>query len=142
MKFKRRLAIFSGHIELTPLVDVVFLLLIFFVLSSSLIFSPGLKVDLPESTASTSVQTTDLVLIITDKHEVYFRDKLISPLEGYEQLRAELQKAKLAHGDDTPRLIVQADRKIPLGRVIAVMDIAWEEGFNNLAIATRPKGER
>jgi biopolymer transport protein ExbD len=141
MKFKRRVAIFSGQLELTPLVDVVLLLLIFFVLSSSLMFSPGLKVDLPESTASTNVRTTDLVLVITDKNEVYFRDKLISPLEDYEQLRAELRNVKLAHSDETPRLIVQADRKIPLGRAITIMDIAWEEGFNNLAIATQPKGQ-
>ncbi len=139
MKFKRRVAIFSGQLELTPLVDVVFLLLIFFLLSSSLIPSAGIKVDLPESVASTSVQSSDVVLTITDKNEVYFRDKLISPLEGFEQLRAELAKVKLAHGDETPRLIVQADKKIPYGRVIEIISIAWEEGFYTQSLATEPK---
>jgi len=139
MKFKRRVAIFSGQLELTPLVDVVLLLLIFFVLSSSLIFSPGIKVELPESAASTAVQTTDLVIIITEKNEVYFRDRLISPLEGYEQLHTELRKVKLAHGDETPRLIINADEKIPWGRVIHIMGIAWEEGFLTQFAGVCPK---
>ena len=142
MKFKRRVAIFSGHLELTPLVDVVLLLLIFFVLTSSLIFSPGLKVDLPESAASTDVQTTDLVVTITEKNEVYFRDKLISPLEGHEQLRTELRKVKLAHGDETPRLIINADEKIPWGRVFHIMDIGWGEGFLTQFVGVRLKEAR
>lgn len=139
MKFKRHVAIFRGQLELTPLVDVVLLLLIFFVLTSSLIFNPGVRVDLPESTASTDVQTTDLVLTITDKNEVYFRNKLISPLEEYEQLHTELRKVKDAHGDETPRLIINADEKIPWGRVIRIMGIAWEEGFLTQFAGVRPK---
>jgi len=139
MKFKRRVAIFSGQLELTPLVDVVFLLLLFFLLSPNLRSSAGIKVDLPESVAATSVQSSDVVLTITDKNEVYFRDKLISPLEGFEQLRGELAKVKRAHGDETPRLIVQADKKIPYGRVIEIISIAWEEGFYTQSLATEPK---
>ena len=132
MKFKRRVAIFSGQLELTPLIDVVLLLLIFFVLSSSLIFSPGIRIELPESTASTDVQSTDLEIKITDKNEVYFRNKLISPLDVDEELHRELAdvKDKLAHGDEIPRLIINADEKIPWGRVIHIMDIAWTEGFH------------
>ena len=139
MRFKRRVSIFSGQLELTPLVDVVLLLLIFFVLSSTYIFNPGVKVELPESAASTAVQTTDLVLTITEKNEVYFRDKLISPLEGYEQLHTELRKARLAHGDEVPRLIVNADEKIPWGRVIHIMGIAYGEGFVTQFAGVRPK---
>ena len=130
MRFKRRVAIFSGQLELTPLIDVVLLLLIFFVLSSSLIFSPGIKIELPESVTSTDVQSTDLVLTITDKNEVYFRNKLISPLEVDEELRDELRDVKDDRGDETPRLIINADEKIPWGRVIHIMDIAWTEGFH------------
>jgi biopolymer transport protein ExbD len=139
MRFKRRLSIFTGQLELTPLVDVVLLLLIFFVLTSSLIFSPGIKIELPESAASTDVQVSDLVLTITEKNEVYFRDKLISPLEDYEQLHTELRKVRLAQGDKTPRLIINADEKVPWGRVVHVMDIAWEEGFLIQFAGVRPK---
>jgi len=139
MRFKRRLAIFSGHLELTPLVDVVLLLLIFFVLTSSLIFSPGIKIELPESAASTDVQLSDLVLTITEKNEVYFRDKLISPLEDYEQLHRQLQDVKLDQGEEMLRLIINADEKIPWGRVIHIMDIAWEEGFFTQFVGVRPK---
>ena len=52
MKFKSRLKIEAGKLEVTPLIDVVFLLLIFFMLSSSFIFQPGIKVKLPESQVS------------------------------------------------------------------------------------------
>ena len=139
MRFKRRATIFSGQLELTPLVDVVLLLLIFFVLSSRYLTNPGIDVDVPESTATTDVQSTDLVLTITDKNEVYFRNKLISPLEEYDQLHTELRKVKRAHGDETPRLIIEPDRKIPVGRVIYIMDIAWDEGFYAQSLATQPK---
>jgi biopolymer transport protein ExbD len=141
MRFKRRVEIFRGQLELTPLVDVVLLLLIFFVLTSSLIFSPGLKVDLPESAMSTDVQTSDLVVTITEKNEVYFRGKLISPLEGYEELRDKLRdiKDKVAPGDETPRLIINADEKIPWGRVFHIMDIGWGEGFLTQFVGVRPK---
>jgi biopolymer transport protein ExbD len=139
MRFKRRVAIFSGQLELTPLVDVVLLLLIFFVLSSRYLANPGISVDVPESAATTDVEASDLILTITDKNEVYLRGKLISPLEGYEQLRAELQKVKLSHGDEVPRLIVQGDKKIPLGRAIEIMSIAWEEGFHAQSLATQPR---
>ncbi len=139
MRFKRRVAIFKGQLELTPLVDVVFLLLIFFLLSSRYLANPGITVDVPESAATTDVESSDLTLTLTDKNEVYLRGKLISPLEGYEQLRTELQKIRLAQGDDVPRLVMQIDKKIPFGRAIEIMSIAWEEGFHAQSLATQPK---
>jgi biopolymer transport protein ExbD len=141
MRFKRRVAIFSGGIELTPLVDVVLLLLIFFVLSSSYFFSPGIKVELPESEASSDVQVTDLVITINERNEVYFRDREtpLLPSEDYEELRTELRKVRVAHGDQVPRIILKADKKISFGLAVQVMNVAWEEGFSNLAIATRRK---
>ncbi|MBN1919372.1 MAG: biopolymer transporter ExbD [Verrucomicrobia bacterium] len=139
MRFKRRVSIFRGQLELTPFVDVVLLLLIFFLLSSSYVFSPGIKVDLPESTTSSEVKSSDLVITVTKRREVRFRDKLISPANEFEQLRSELQKVRRTHGEETPRVILRADRDIPLGLATQIMGIAQDEGFFSLAIATQQK---
>jgi biopolymer transport protein ExbD len=141
MRFKRRVSIVSGQLELTPLVDVVLLLLIFFLLSSSYFFSPGIKVDLPESKASSDIQITDLVITITERNEIYFRDREqpLVPSEDYKELRTALRDVRAAHGDQVPRIILKADNKISFGLAVQVMNVAWEEGFTNLAIATRRK---
>jgi biopolymer transport protein ExbD len=139
MRFKRRVTIVSGGIELTPLVDMVLLLLIFFVLSSRYITEPGIKVEVPESAASTSVEASDLVVTITDKNEVYFGSSLVSPLEDYEALRIELRKIRQTNAEETPRLIVNADEKVAWGRVFQIMDIAWAEGFPAQLVGVRPK---
>jgi len=142
MKFRRRVAIFSGQLELTPLVDVVLLLLIFFVLSSRYLTNPGIEVEVPESVATTNPEATDLVITITQSNAVYFRGTLISPVGDFEALHTELKKIKLANPETPPRIIINADEKVPWGRVVQIMDITWVEGFPTRVIGTRPKEPR
>ncbi len=134
MKFKRNVGIEKGRMELTPLVDVVLLLIIFFMLSSSFIFNPGIKVELPEYTASENLQPSDIVVTITKENEIYFKDEYIPLMD---ELRQRLKKAAAKYPD--ARLIIKADMNIPFRWVVQVMTIAQEEGITNQAFATRPK---
>lgn len=136
MRFRRRISIFSGQLELTPFVDVVLLLLIFFLLSSSYVLNPGVKIDLPESAVSGDVKRTDLIITITKWREVRFRDKLIAP--DFEQLRRELQRMRPTHGEEIPRVVLRADRDIPLGLAIQIVGIVQDEGFP-LVVDTQPE---
>jgi len=134
MRFKRRLKIERGLLDITPLVDVIFLLLIFFMLSSSFVFNPGIKVDLPETVSSENIRASDLVITIT-VHDIFFRDQTV-PL-SMDGLKQRLNMA--AGKDPKSRLIVKADANVPHGRVVKVMSLAWECGVRKMAIATRPK---
>ena len=137
MKFKRSVKIEEGRLEITPLIDVVLLLLIFFMLTSSFVFNPGIKVNIPEYSSAEIIKPTDLVVTITKSNEVFFKGKYMSPIDDFKQLKLEFRKA--AREAEDPRLIVEADIAVPLGKVTEIMSMANKEGLNNQAIATRPK---
>ena len=135
MRFKRNLAIAKGLMDMTPLIDVVLLLLIFFMLSSSFIFNPGVKVDLPEYTSSESLEKSDIVVTITKELLYLYNDNSVA----YQELRRQLREAALENPN--ARLIIKAAKEVPHGDVVKVMVMAKEAGINNQAFATRPVEE-
>ena len=137
MKFKRSVEIEKGRLEITPLIDVVLLLLIFFMLTSPLVQSLGMKVNIPEYLPAETVKTPVLVVTITKSNEVFFKGRYISPLDDFKQLKLEFRKASRELED--PRLLIKADKAVPLGKVTEIMSMANEEGLNDQAIATSPK---
>jgi biopolymer transport protein ExbD len=140
MKFRRTIQIEKGEkLDITPLIDVVLQLLIFFALTSSFVFNPGIRVDIPEYSSTESVKQSDLIVTITKGNEVFFKGSYISPIEGFKQLKLEFRKAVNETKD--PRLIIQADVGVPFGKVVDIMSLAMDEGINHQAIATKPNEE-
>ena len=135
MRFKRNLTIAKGLRDLTPLIDVVLLLLIFFMLSSSFVFNPGVKVDLPEYTSRESLNQSDLVVTISKEGLYLFNDNSILLRE----LKSKFNQA--ASENPNARLILKAANEVPHGVVVKVMVMAKEAGIENQAFATRPKQE-
>jgi len=135
MRFKRNLTIAKGLRDMTPLIDVVLLLLIFFMLSSSFVFNPGVKVDLPEYTSSESLTTSDLVVSISKEGLYLFNDNSIVLRE----LKNKFRQA--ASENPNARLVIKAANEVPHGVVVRVMVMAKEAGIKNQAFATRPKQE-
>ena len=78
MKFKRRVKIEKGMVDLTPLVNVFFLLFIFFLFTSSFIFQPGIKVSLPKAITSEVIQQEAVVVTVTKDGRIYLNDREIS----------------------------------------------------------------
>ncbi len=123
-------------VNLTSLIDVVLLLLIFFMISTTFILTPGLKVDLPESTVEEVPQEKeDIIVFVTKDNKI----KLGEEFYTYEGLYKELLKKK----KDKPKanLIIQADEKANHGTVVEVMDNAKRTGFSRLSIATERRKE-
>ena len=78
MKFKRRVKIEKGMVDLTPLVNVFFLLFIFFLFTSSFIFQPGIKVSLPKALTREVIQQEGVVITITGDDQVSLNEREIT----------------------------------------------------------------
>lgn len=120
--------------DITPLVDVVFLLLIFFMLSTTFIVSPGIRVNLPQAEAeAVRHEKRDLRIKIDANGHYYLEDQRVSP----EDLDARFDDA--ARADRDTMVVIEADEQTQHQYVVDVMDRAKTSGLHRLAIATRPK---
>lgn len=122
-------------VDLTSLIDVVFLLLLFFMVSTTFEHTALLKVDLPEASAvdDRSQVPESLELVIDDEGRMYLNDQRLVDSEE-QTIRAAIEQAV---GDDrTLPLVLRADRMTPHHHVVTAMDVAAQMGFSNLSIAT------
>lgn len=117
------------------LTDIVLLLLIFFLLSSTFILQPGIQVDLPEAEVAETVEQQTLTITIQASGALYLNDEPVSLAE----LPARLQQA-LAAGAERD-IILRADERVAFKRAVEVMDIAKRVGGSRFLVATRPAEE-
>ena len=130
MQFKEKTD-FDAHLDITPIVDTVFNLLIFFALSLNFIVTPGIKVNLPESSTEEIVrEKEEIVIVIKQGNEIFINNSLVS----IEQLFLILSES--AQRNRETLIIIQADQEVSHGRVVKVMDTAKRAGLTRLAIAT------
>lgn len=122
-------------VDLTSLIDVVFLLLLFFMVSTTFEHQAVLKVDLPEASAVEAPidQAERLELVIDDSGRMYLNDQQLVDSDA-RTLRAAFEQA--AGEDRSLPLILRADRETPHHFVVTAMDVAAQLGFRNLSIAT------
>jgi len=120
-------------LNITPLIDVLFILIIFFAVSSTFLEQPGIKLALPEAQKTDLQKIEKAVLFITAEQELLFREKEIS----IENLGPILKDAMEQSIDRA--LIVNADKGVQHGFVVRVMDIARQNGVQKLVIATEQK---
>jgi len=123
------------HINLTTLVDVVFLLLLFFMLTSHFVAAPTIKIALPESKTS-EPEVKEEVVITVGKDGVLFLDKDRIMLTGLQySLQEKLKKLK------KPSVRIKADREAMLGVVVNVVDEIRLSGAGAFSIETEKKGK-
>jgi len=117
-----------------PLVDVMFLLLIFLVLSSPLVLQPGIgMVELQPSSAPSTASFQGLVVTITRDNVLFFNNQLVTLDSLRNALRAVA--SQFPHQE----LIIKADRQVSHGTVVQVMSLALECGITAINWATRPE---
>lgn len=122
------------RIDLTPMVDCVFLLLIFFMISTTFVETPGLTIKLPQSTAQTIAREPKELKIYLDKSGQIFHQNQPVTLD---QFRALLRQPGSDVGQTT--FLLLADREAKHGTVVMLMDLAQEAGLGKLAIATEQR---
>jgi biopolymer transport protein ExbD len=136
LKFKRQ-----GHaredvlVDITPLIDVVFLLLIFFMVSTTFTKENHLEIDLPEASGQVSpAQAKQIEVIIDAKGDYSVNNRAL-----VNNKRDTLKKAvlKLSNGDTKLPFVITADAKTEHEYVVRVMDVAGQLGFVRLSITTQ-----
>ncbi|GGO80372.1 biopolymer transporter ExbD [Marinobacterium nitratireducens] len=134
MKFERRRQE-EVSVNLTPLIDVVFLLLIFFMVSTTFTRETHLEVDLPEASAEPGEASRDLLEVLVNAQGQYSING--KPLVNSEPdtLRKALQQE--AGSDRDQPLLITADGATPHQSVVTVMDVAGQLGFVHLSITTQ-----
>ncbi|MDE0031609.1 MAG: biopolymer transporter ExbD [Deltaproteobacteria bacterium] len=122
----------GGFIDMTPVVDTIFNLLIFFALSMNFLANPGVTVDLPDASApQVGREEGDIRIGITPEGGI----RLDGAPVTLEALGARLRE--LAGERRDPRVLIRADRRVPHGLVVAVMDAARSARLTRLAIMTQ-----
>ena len=121
-------------INITSLIDVMFLLLIFFMVTSTFLEQAGMKLDLPSAESAEMTVTRRLVLFIGADNEMVFGGRAV-PVDSLEILMAE---AAATSEDGT--LVLKADKTVQHGTVIRVMDIAKRAGMKRLVVGTKEVG--
>ncbi|MDP2523767.1 biopolymer transporter ExbD [Neptunomonas phycophila] len=143
MKFQRQRRE-EVNVNLTPLIDVVFLLLIFFMVSTTFTKETHLEVDLPEAAEATQLeeqpQTVDIIISAEGTFTVNGQPLINTQAET---LRIAILKVlgDQASLEQKPPLIVTADAKTPHQFVVTAMDVAGQLGFDKLSITTQQAAE-
>ena len=121
-------------IDITPLVDTVFILLIFFALSLNFTKNTSLNIELPEITSKkTPPQYEKIIVNITKDEIVYLNSKPVDNINILKEKLQKLQKIKKT------RLIIEADLNVRHGKIVEIMDTCKTSGINNIAIAAHLK---
>ena len=137
MRLKNRRSRITANVDMTPMIDIVFQLIVFFLVSTTFAVVPGIKLNLPQSTTSegTSVQG---ITIYADKDGVmFFNDKEVSMENlGQELLSFDIGTSKK---EEFP-VSLEADSEVTNGTIVQIFDVIRQSGFS--LINLRTKSER
>ena len=122
--------------ETSAFADIIFLLLIFFLLSSSFILPTEIPVNVPQSDSPTAAKDKPIVVTLTKSGESYVDDEKVPFSELGAALAARLESARVK------TVAVRGDEAINLGLLVEVMDLARNAGAEKLAIAAERKNRR
>ena len=130
MRFKRHMELEHGlkQIDIAPLIDMVFQLIIFFMLTSSFVVQHGIKINLPKAVTSDAVKYENIEIIVSGENVIYLNGKVITMNE----LKALFNQVR----NRKQTILIKADKRASLGRVVEIWDMARDLGISQINIAT------
>lgn len=130
ISIRRRVSGISADINVTPLIDVMLVLLVIFMLTSPMMLS-GIKVDLPKTqTAPISESIEPLVITINKKGYIYLQDEII------EKKHLELKLKSILEAKADTRVYVRGDKNVTYGQVVQLFGMVKKSGLTNIALVT------
>ena len=123
----------DGGILLTPMIDMVFLTLIFFMVNATLSINPAIRVDLPRARTSLGALSEEIVVSVRTDKGLYIGERLVAAGDFGMELRREMARA------GKRSILLQADRTISYETLVEVMDQAKLAGVGRISLATARK---
>ena len=120
-------------LDISALIDVVFLLLLFFAVTTTFLEQPGIELSLPESSSAETTPPQQVRLFVSAEGKVFLADEPVELDQLESQLKAALQKRT------DKDVILSADSRVDHGLVVKIMDAARRAGARGLSIATEPQ---
>jgi biopolymer transport protein TolR len=121
-----------AEINVTPLVDIMLVLLIIFMLTAHLIAKQAIEVELPRAANATTLKPTTLAITLTKEGTLYLDDKPVTP----DALRAAVAAAVAK--DPKTQAVITGDKAVSHGRVVWVLDVVKSLGVTSFAIQIDP----
>ncbi len=133
MRFRRKFEA-QAAVNLVPMVDVVFQLVLFFLVSTTLALVPGIRLQLPASGTAENVPVRQLVVTVVSPTELWFNNE---PLAGPTELDARLASMEEADRLALESVIIEADQQVPYGLMVEVLDALRRNGLKDVGLRTR-----
>ena len=122
----------SVILNVTSLIDVLFLLLIFFMISTSFLATPAIKLELPKAKHSDVVRQKPIVVYVDPSGAIFLNDEPVDV-----SLLAAVLEGKLSESEEKS-VVLKADSRVSHGAVVEVMDIVKGAGAKRLVVSTKP----
>lgn len=121
----------SEEINMTPMLDVVFILLIFFIVTASFVKEAGIEVNRPEAATAVKKERANILVAISDKGEIWINKRRVD----VRAVQANIERLKAENPQGT--VVIQADKKATTDILIKVMDSARAAGVFDVSIAAQ-----
>ncbi|MCC6221857.1 MAG: biopolymer transporter ExbD [Deltaproteobacteria bacterium] len=122
------------ELDIAPLIDVVFLLLIFFMLTSTMVVPEAIELNLPASESATQSESTAVVISVSQSGELLLNDKKTN-------LDSLQNEVKTLLSNSTKEITLKSDSKVDIQKIVEVMDKIRLAGGTNIALATVPSDQ-
>ncbi|MCS6770615.1 MAG: biopolymer transporter ExbD [Kiritimatiellae bacterium] len=125
----------EASIDISPLIDCIFILLLFFIVTTTFVEETGVEVDKPQAAASVKLEKNSILIAITAEGQIVYGGRDV----GIGGVRPLVKR--LLEKEDMP-VIIQTDQSVPSGLLVRVIDEAKLAGATRVNLATRPGGAR
>jgi biopolymer transport protein ExbD len=125
----------EAQIDITPMLDVVFIMLIFFIVTASFVKESGIDVNRPDAATATVKERGNILVAITDSNQIWIDRRQVDP----RSVRANIERLHAENPQGA--VVIQADENSKNGLLVQVMDAARQAGVFNVSIAANEVGE-
>ncbi len=136
MQFRRRLSP-NANVDLVPMIDVVFQLVVFFMVSSTFVMTPGIALDLPAASSDEQVVMNRLVVTVASRDEIYLNRQELT-LSGLGSALADLAEEE-EQEEGVRSIVLEADRTVSYELIVQVLGVLRQNGFRAVSMRTAPE---
>ena len=120
----------EGEIDITPMLDVVFIMLIFFIVTASFVKESGIEVNRPDASTAQAKPRANILIAINENDEIWINKRRVDE----SQVRANIERLHAENPQGT--VVIQADEEAKTRKLVAVMDAARQAGVYDASLAT------